>query len=144
MLIGPRAFQSQTRTNFILLGDWLRLKRSSQMSDLKEVKLGNGSIEFVPKFEGRPASTETTGNVTINNSEIKGIQAHYTVSSFINSTYETDGIEFSNMFHWNCVVLEPSDHAAYRSVEDRAVRQIAPMLRALADKIEAELPDLET
>lgn len=113
------------------------------MSALKDVKLDNGSISYTPKFEGSPASIKTTGNVTVHNHEIKGVPAHFAASLFINATYEHDGIELSNMFTWNCLVSEPDDNATYRSVEDQAARQIAPMLRALADKIEADLPSFD-
>jgi hypothetical protein len=110
------------------------------MANLKEVTFGNGSINYVRKFDGRPESTEKNGNVTVHNSPIPGIPGHYQISFMINSRFEQDGVEFSNIFHLNCVVSEQSDHAEYRLVEDQAARQLPPMLRSLADKIEADFP----
>jgi hypothetical protein len=111
------------------------------MTTLKEVRIGNGSIQFMNAVEPTPASRETTGNVTIVNEAKPGSPAYFQVSFMIDTTFENGGIDFNNIFHWTVVTDEKDYRAAYRSVEDRAARLIAPMLRSLADKIEADLPD---
>lgn len=110
------------------------------MARLKEVIFGNGSITYVKKVDGRPESTEKNGNITVHNSAIPGVPAHYQISFMINSEFEQDGVQFLNFFHLNYVVSEQSDRAEYRSIEDQAAKQLGPMLRALAEKIEADLP----
>lgn len=111
------------------------------MLSLKAATIGNGSINYVKEYEGRPETKEQDGNVTIINKAIPAIHAHYQASFMINSEFEIDQFKCSNIFHLNCIVAERNDHAPYRSVEDRAARQLAPMLRLLADKLEADLPN---
>jgi hypothetical protein len=112
------------------------------MPTLNEVQLTAGEITFSKEEKGRPATSETKDNVTINHVAIPGTPAHYEVTFMVSATFqEAEGLDFSNRFHLTCLVPEPSDRAQYRAVEDQAARQIAPMLRSLADKIEAHLPD---
>ena len=113
------------------------------MSELKSVEFGCGSVVYVRKIEGRPETIERDGSVTVHNSAIPSRPAHYEVTFMLNSSFEHVGLPISNIFHWSCIVEEQSDRAPYRSVEDKAARQIAPMLRSLADKIEADLPNFD-
>lgn len=110
---------------------------------VKDARLGNGSITYMREIEPRPETRETSrhGNVTTNiiNQAIEGVPAHYEVTFMLNSTFETEGIQAHNVFHWNCVVVEKNERAPYRSIEDQAARQIAPMLRSLADRIESQM-----
>ena len=112
---------------------------------IKDVSIGHGSVTYFSEIKPRPETKETKhhGNVTTNviNAAVDGIPAHYGVTFMLNSTFETEGIETQNVFHWNCVVVEPDDLARYRSVEDQGARQIAPMLRSLADQLESQLTD---
>lgn len=116
------------------------------MTKVKALRLGNGSVTYIPVVEPRPASSRTTKtdhnvSVTINDAAIPGTPAHYEVTFMIGADLEHGELESHNTFHLSCVVPEQSDTAQYRSVEDQAARQLAPMLRALADKIEADLPN---
>jgi hypothetical protein len=117
------------------------------MASIKDFQMGNGSVTFRSEIEPTPETRETSkqGSVVVNtiNSATQGVPAYYEVSFMLNTTIEHDGVVASNIFHWTCLVSEKSDRAQYRSVEDQAARQIAPMLRSLADKIEASLPDFQ-
>ncbi|MBZ9808141.1 hypothetical protein [Mesorhizobium sp. ESP-6-2] len=110
------------------------------MLNIKDLRLGNGSVTYHRKIDPVPDTKEINENVTIINKGSKGSPAYYEVTFMISSAIENDGLETRNTFHWNCLVAEADHNAAYRSVEDRGARLIAPMLRALADKIEKELP----
>jgi hypothetical protein len=113
------------------------------MLEVKNCNLGSGSVTYNNEVKSEPEKRQTVGNVTTVSGAIDGIPAHYQVSFFINAALKQNEIEFHNMFSLNCLVEEQSDHATYRSIEDRGARQLAPMLRSLADKIEAELPNFD-
>lgn len=118
------------------------------MPTIKAASLfGNGSVKYIPQIDPRPETRETArhGNVTTNiiNSGQPGFPAHYEVTFMIQTIVDHDGIETNNTFHWGCIVPEQNDRAQYRSVKDQAARQVAPMLRSLADKIEADLPKFD-
>lgn len=116
---------------------------------LEKLTLRNGSVTYSNEVEPRPETTETSEQdgvtVHIHNAELVGAKAHYIVKFDIEAEYTTDdGLKVSNGLYWNCVVREQSDRAEYRVIEDRAAREIAPMLRALADKIEADVAEAES
>jgi hypothetical protein len=113
------------------------------MTALKDAMLGTGDVTYVKKVDAKPETRDSSGGVTVINAPVAGIPAHYNVSFMLDATFDHESLEVRNVFHWNCVVSETSDRAPYRSVEDRAARQVAPMLRALADKIEADLPNFD-
>src|SRR4051794_18768802 len=114
------------------------------MFEVKTASFGNGTVLYLKKVEGRAAETKTSveNNVTLNvhNAELREIPAHYEVSFQIAAKSDHDGIEVTNFFTVTTLVAEPSDQASYRGVEDRAARELAPILRAIADRIEAGLP----
>jgi hypothetical protein len=115
------------------------------MATLENLEFGNGRVTYVSKVDPTPRTerSDTNGNVTINNiTEAQpGRPAFYDVTFILTANFENAGVKFSNVFSWECVVPEESDRAQYRSVEDQAAKQIAPMLRTLADQIEADLPN---
>ncbi|MGH0244376.1 hypothetical protein [Sinorhizobium meliloti] len=106
---------------------------------ITQVKFGNGNIRFNSKVDAVPATSKTTGNVTINNAGQEEIPAHYETSFMISVYGEERGIEFSNVFHWNDIVPIDRADAPYREIEDAAARRLAPMLRAVADQVDQEM-----
>ncbi|HJR55304.1 MAG TPA: hypothetical protein VJ798_01900 [Rhizomicrobium sp.] len=117
------------------------------MVTLESAAIENGSIVYRKKVDPTPRteSSKTKDNVTINviNEGQLGEPAHYEVTFMLTSKFQNAAHSFSNIFHLSCVILEESDHAPYRSIEDKAAREIAPMLRLMADRIEADLPNFD-
>jgi len=109
------------------------------MVEVKLIGFGNGSINYRGKIEAVPATSETTGNVTVNNAGRDAVPAHFETSFMLSAQVDNDGLIANSTFHWNDVVLSETAEVSYRSIEDAAARRIAPALRALADKIEEEI-----
>lgn len=113
------------------------------MDEVALIDLGmkNGSIAYVPQVDARP-SRSTVGNVTAISEAIQEVPAHYEVTFMLQSLFKAaNEITFSNVFHLMVVVPDTSVTAPYLDVEDRGARQLAPMLRELADRIEADLQE---
>lgn len=102
---------------------------------------GSGGIAFTKRVDPRPGTEETKGNVTIVNQAQPGEPSHFVASFRIEATFEVEGLQTTNVLLWDVVIPEDDQFAPYRSVEDRAAKLIAPMLRSVADKLEADLPD---
>lgn len=116
-------------------------RRSEQirMFEVNLRKFGNGSIQYNGKVEAVPATSETTGNVTINNAGQDEVPAHFETAFMISAEINDGGLIVYNTFHWNDVVQADGAEVSYREIEDKAARRLAPMLRALADKIDQEM-----
>lgn len=113
------------------------------MPQILKVKFGNGSIAYRHKIEETPATSETTGNVTINDAGSPGRPSHFDTSFMLAVEGEEGGLKFSNVFHWNGIVISENQQAPYREIEDAAARQLAPALRAVADLIEQDIQRYE-
>lgn len=111
------------------------------MPELNELSFGFGQVEFRSAIAEVPATSKTTGNVTVNNAGSPGGLEHFATSFMLNARFAQDGIEFSNIFHWNSAVTGLARETPYSQVEDAAARQLAPMLRAVADRIEQLVAD---
>lgn len=111
------------------------------MMELKSAGVGNGIVQFQKKVEPTAETKETTANFTIVNVSKPGVPSHFIVTFDVDASFEGGGLEARNFFAWTTVLPSDDQYASYRSVEDRAARLIAPMLRSVADRIEAELPD---
>ena len=109
--------------------------------ELKSALVGSGSIAFTKKVDPKPETEETTGNLTIVSGGQPGEPAHYVVTFRIETTFQSEGLETTNVLLWDVVIPEGDQFAPYRAVEDRAARLLPAMLRSVADKIEADLPD---
>lgn len=109
------------------------------MTTLISARIKNGEIAYVSGQQNTPLTSETMGSVTIENPGSTDRPAHFMTPFLIEAQMEAGGIKFSNVLHWNGVVLGESDDAPYRQVEDKAARTLAPMLRAFADQIEQEI-----
>ncbi|MBY8335891.1 hypothetical protein KYN89_02400 [Alteriqipengyuania sp. NZ-12B] len=109
--------------------------------ELKDIGFGLGSITFHSKEDDVPDKSEVQGNVTINTVGRAGKPAHFTVSNHIACQFERDGIQTHEYFNWGVVVTGFDASATYKEVELAAAEQLAPMLRAVADRIEASLEE---
>lgn len=109
------------------------------MPTIIKARFGNGQIHFVGKVDPVPATSKTTGIVTVNNAAQPGIEAHYKTSFMLDTQFDVDGISVQNIFHWNSIILNDDENASYRSIEDQAARQIPLMLRAVADELDKEI-----
>jgi len=102
--------------------------------------MNNGTVQFFNAVEPRPARTETSGNVTINNNGTPGQPAHFKVNFII--TAPCDLLDLvHNVLHWTCVVPADTDEAQYRQVEDQAAQRLPSHLRALADALETQIAE---
>ena len=77
-------------------------------------------------------------NVTVNliNAEKPGRPAHYEVDFQLDCKLNEGPIGFGNHFYWKVVLLGLPPDAPYSTIEAQAARQIAPMLRHVAQRIE--------
>lgn len=114
------------------------------MTLLKDAQINNGSVSYNNGRETVPATTKRDGNVTINHSEIPGIPPHFEVSFLISPEYQNKGVEWSNIFHWKCIVLEKEENQSYRSVEMAGAEQVVAMLRDLASHLEKQIDTFNT
>lgn len=110
--------------------------------ELNSATVGNGRVAFQPEIKPTPEAKETSGKAIIVTSARPGRAASYDVTFVIDTKFACNGLEVSNVFHWEVMIPEDDHHASFRSVEDRAMKLISPMLRAVADRIEADLPDV--
>lgn len=114
------------------------------MNKVVDAFIENGRIAFFKRVEETKTISETTGNVTINNIGRPAIPAHYEVAFTITADLQDGGIELRNVFQLSCIVLNENDGAQYRKVEDQSARQLAPILRAVADHIEKKVADFDS
>jgi hypothetical protein len=113
------------------------------MIELKQVRYGNGSVRFFAEVEPTPTTSETHGNVTVNNMGKPGSPARYEVTYMISSDFEMEGVEVNNVFHWTVALTGVHRDDPYAGIEAAGARQLAPMLRAVADQIEKEVAEFD-
>lgn len=111
------------------------------MLTMTEMNLGYGSVRYYPKIEAVPESSETTGNVTVNNMGSPEIAAHHLVTFHLDSAFEGSGLRIPIQFSWSVIVAGMEPEASYLQVESEAARLIAPMLRDVAASIEEQVAD---
>lgn len=111
------------------------------MSSVKHISFGSGQITFIPEVEPTPTTSETTGIVTVNNMGKPGIPAHFFTSFLLTVQIEESGVIFDNVLNWCDIIPSDDPHSSYRHIEDKAVRKLAPALRAVADRIDKALDD---
>lgn len=113
------------------------------MVDLREVRYGNGSVRFFGEVEPTPATSETRDNITINNMGQPGAPSRYEVTYMISCDFKMGGAEVRNTFHWTVALSGANRDDQYASIEAEGAQQLAPMLRAVAERIEAEVAAFE-
>ena len=99
----------------------------------------NGSICFRHEEPGRPATTETSGNITVRNAEIPPKPSFFDVSFNIGAHLNLAGAETHSTLLLNIPVPRATSDIPYREVEDEAARHLPQVLRALADLIATDL-----
>ena len=113
------------------------------MVDVTEVSFGNGRVVFNSRVDAVPPSSETKGNVTINNMGQSGSPAHFEVTFMISVGGKVNNLDNKNIFHWTTVVPVEDQETSYREIESQGAQQLAPMLRSVADKIEKLVSDFD-
>ncbi|HZW15430.1 MAG TPA: hypothetical protein VFF66_04150 [Brevundimonas sp.] len=106
------------------------------MAELKDIRWGNGTVRYFSEVEPTPTTSKTTGNVTVNNMGQPGLPAYYEVTYMLSCDFEASGVEITNHVHWTAALTGVGRDAPYGEVEAEGARQIAPMLRSVADQIE--------
>lgn len=110
---------------------------------IKLEQLRYPDIAFSNEVPAVPATTERDGNVTINNAAQPGSPAHFMSAVSIPITTTWNGVTMNSSIYLNLAVPAESARTQYREVCQRAVDQIAPLLRSLADQIEQELAEID-
>ena len=113
------------------------------MPKLVDAFIEHGEIAYVPEVPTVEPTSETTGNVTINNMGSPGTPAHFVVTFSTNATFETSGVRSSLYLRPNVVVTGESKESAFEAIEGLAAKCLAPMLREIADKIERQVEEYE-
>ena len=113
------------------------------MAAIKNVGFGYGEIQYYSKVESVPETTETTGIVTITNPAIAEIPSHFVASFQIKFTAENQTLQISNALHFSLPIPSLDSDVSFLKIESEAARQIAPMLRFLADSVEAQMLEFD-
>lgn len=108
------------------------------MVQINTVGLGYGDVVFTKAFEGRPRTEKREGNVTVINEAIAGKPAYFEVSHMLNVEVDADGDTYHNIFHLKSRISGEDEDVSYKAIEALGFRNLAPMLRAIADRIEAD------
>lgn len=107
------------------------------------VEFGFGTVQYISSVAEVPPSTKVDGNVTINNSGSPGSPEHFVVTFMLTYKPGAESPARSNIFHWSEVVTGLDASTPYSRVEAAAARQIAPSLRAVADRIDAMVAEFD-
>ena len=111
------------------------------MPKLGDMTIRFGEVRYRKEVEPIPATSETKGNVTINNQGQPGVPEHFEVSFMLNCPFEDAPVDYSNVFHWTVIVLGHGKDTPYSKIEAEAARQIVPMLRDVAQRLEDSADD---
>jgi hypothetical protein len=111
--------------------------------EIKSVEVGSGSLEYSSEILATKDTSETTGNVTINNVGRPGVPAHFRATFMIAAEFECEGISLRNAFHFDCAVTEKDRNSSYNLVESAAARKLAPMLRLIAAEVEKSVQEFD-
>lgn len=109
------------------------------MAQVKSVTLGHGEVRFFKKVEATPTTTRRNGNVTVKNVGQPGSPAYFEVSYMIFCTIGERDHDYQNIIHCKVRVDEQDGMTPYFEIEDAAARQLAPMLREIADLVDAQV-----
>jgi len=107
------------------------------------VEFGYGTVRYNKAIEAIPATSKTTGNITINNSAQPGCPEHFLVTFMLSCGPNDRAMMSQNTFHWTEIVTGMTRSARYSEVEAKAARQLAPSLRSVADAIEKMVAEFD-
>ena len=107
------------------------------MQNLKSATLTFGSVLLIPDQPAQPDQSETRGNLTVNVVGKPGKPPRWMATYTLNCEFESDAGRYTNVLGWTVQLPAENVHEArYFEVEAEGSRQIAPMLRAVANEIE--------
>lgn len=112
------------------------------MITIKKLELGYGAVTFTKEVEATPTTVHKDGNVTVKNMGSPGRPSNFEVNFMISGDVELSGADFYNIFHLKVVIPGLAKETPYAEVEAQAFAQLAPMLRAFAQKIEDDEKEL--
>ena len=113
------------------------------MSEL-DVKFGFGSMAYIPEVEAVPEKTEKVNDHTYIHTGSAGREAYSQVTFYLDCKFGPEDDRISNPISWTVRVPgKLKGDTPYAQVENEAARQIAPMLRAVADQVEKLVADAE-
>ena len=114
------------------------------MPDIVRAIMESGRVQFIRERKPESETTRTYGNVTIHiRHSHAAIPAHFQVSFNITVDHEEQGLAIQHVFELSQIVLNQNDAAPYREVEAQGARQLAPMLRGVADQIEKAVAEFD-
>lgn len=119
-------------------------KDNDETHSVALTSFGNGNVRFQKGSEGRPETKEVNGNVTVVNKAIEPTPNFFDVSFTIGALQSSEGAETSSTLILNVPLPSQSSDHSYPEIEDKAARLLPPMLRALADLIEADIERVAT
>ncbi len=95
-------------------------------------------ISFSKAAPAVPATSQTTGNVTVNNAGKPAEPSFFEAMLNIPVKTTWNEIDLHSGLFLRLPVPTPSDMMPYRDVCELALEQLAPLLRSLADQVEQE------
>jgi hypothetical protein len=99
----------------------------------------NAAIVWQNAVDAVPATSETKGNVTVNNMGSPGRPAFFEASFSMYAKVEIGGQQTTMYFTPSIPVHNLPKDASFLRVEDEAVLKLAEMLRAVADDCERQV-----
>jgi hypothetical protein len=103
---------------------------------LPEVKVSFGELRYRSEVKEIPGTTETGGDLTWKTKGRPGLPEHFEATFTLSCKIKNGPLRFDNNFLWTTIVVGHGKDAPYSTVESEAVRQLAPELRAAAQRIE--------
>jgi hypothetical protein len=114
------------------------------MQQLKSAAIAHGAVTYISAEPAVPDSSETKGKVTVNVVGRAEKPAYWNVYYSIHASFEGGGGPALGTIGWDVrLPVQSAADAKYSEVEAEAARQIAPMLRAVADAIEKQVAEAD-
>jgi len=110
---------------------------------IDRVEVQFGAVQYTGEVEAIPATSKTTGNVTVNNMGSPGRAERFDVT-FMLICGSGDDSSKENIFHWTERLAGLPRDTPYSEVELQAFRQLAPNLRAAADLIDQQIVEIDS
>lgn len=107
--------------------------------EVESLVLGYGAVTYRNAEEGKPATSKATGSLTLTTGPVEGVPEHFQVSFRVKYKIASGEMLISNDFYLLTTLTETPHTTPYIEVEHEAAKQLAPMLRLLADEIERQV-----
>jgi len=109
------------------------------MAEMIEAYLQNGVISRVSGREASPRTEEFRDGITYINEAVEGTPPSFEVDFKIISSFRVGGDTAHPYISISVPVAVESKNTSFRDIEDQAVREVVPILRAVADAVEKQL-----